>query len=81
MVKGLHHKSTPHLREKKMIDILNDIKKLEDIELAISELYLCQNRNEMDRQNKATTEYIHAKIKKLIMEKRLQINRFEIING
>ena len=63
-----------------MIDILNDIKKLEDIELAISELYLCQNRNEMDRQNKATTKYIHSKIKKLIIEKRSQINRFEIIN-
>ena len=64
-----------------MIDILNDIKKLEDIELAISELYLCQNRNEMDRQNKATTKYIHSKIKNLIMQKRLQINRFEIMNG
>jgi len=60
-----------------MIDALNDIKKLEDIELAISELYLCQNRNEMDRQNEETTKYVHDKIKKLIIQKKFQVARFE----
>ena len=60
-----------------MINTLNDIKKLEDIELAIAELYICQNRNEMDRQNKITTKYVHDKIKKLIIQKKFQVARFE----
>ena len=60
-----------------MMDTLNDIKKLEDIELLIAELYICQNRNEMDRFNKINTRYVHDKIKKLIIQKKFQVARFE----
>ena len=47
-----------------------EIKKLEEIEVAVAELYICQNRNEMDTQNRIVTEYIHSEIKKLISEKK-----------
>lgn len=53
-----------------------EIKKLEEIEVAVAELYICQNRNEMDRQNRFSTEYIHSEIKKLISEKKREWNYF-----
>lgn len=53
-----------------------EIKKLEEIEVSVAELYICQNRNEMDRQNRISTEYIHSEIKKLISQKKREWKTF-----